>query len=402
MQGMNKIPFGIQTLTGKIVSVDDVPRGLKCDCHCPSCLGRLVARQGEKNVPHFSHFDRSSEKCEYAFATSVRLMLQEQFPALTGLNTPEHYVMVEGMRLQVAEASTGIPVRHVPQDTSQGTPAGLFQLVAHPDFHLAIHLPPAHEPDGGLPPAWLDEFTAAHPKWGVLGVCYHSFPSHLYSRSRPADMDTVQWMLTVLMQEADCLAWHYHPREKNKREQWLAKAEERRKEWERREEEVRRQEEEARLARAEELKRQAAEEKARREARWAEEARNRASAQQADRERQVNIDRYQSEASESGSGPKTCKHCFQYAPRIDSDGHCFRETCIASRKRPKPAPVATSRYQYGQARDRPMAGRYASRDWTDWAEPEPPRDNSNQCPHCGGDQGKGVRGWWCEHCEPKA
>ena len=47
MQGMNKIPFGIQTLTGKIVSVDDVPRGLKCDCHCPSCLGRLVARQGE-------------------------------------------------------------------------------------------------------------------------------------------------------------------------------------------------------------------------------------------------------------------------------------------------------------------------------------------------------------------
>ncbi|QQQ15866.1 hypothetical protein JJL53_24175 (plasmid) [Aeromonas media] len=132
------------------MSVDDVPRGLKCDCHCPSCLGRLVARQGEKNVPHFSHFDRSSEKCEYAFATSVRLMLQEQFPALTGLNTPEHYVMVEGMRLQVAEASTGIPVRHVPQDTSQGTPAGLFQLVAHPDFHLAIHLPPAHEPDGVL------------------------------------------------------------------------------------------------------------------------------------------------------------------------------------------------------------------------------------------------------------
>jgi len=49
------IPFGVEVVTGRIVEPADVPRGLACGCVCGHCGAPLVARKGEKRVPHFAH-----------------------------------------------------------------------------------------------------------------------------------------------------------------------------------------------------------------------------------------------------------------------------------------------------------------------------------------------------------
>ena len=40
---------------GKMVHVDDVPRGLNCGCTCPNCHETLLARHGEVNEHGFAH-----------------------------------------------------------------------------------------------------------------------------------------------------------------------------------------------------------------------------------------------------------------------------------------------------------------------------------------------------------
>lgn len=81
-----RIPFAIKTDSGQVVAIDDVERGLRCECHCPSCHGRLVAKKGQIKEHHFAHHDASQQECLYAFETSVRLMLMEKLDDISVLN----------------------------------------------------------------------------------------------------------------------------------------------------------------------------------------------------------------------------------------------------------------------------------------------------------------------------
>lgn len=49
-----KLPYGLKD--GNIVTIDDVENGLACNCVCPNCKSKLLARHGEKRVHHFSHY----------------------------------------------------------------------------------------------------------------------------------------------------------------------------------------------------------------------------------------------------------------------------------------------------------------------------------------------------------
>lgn len=40
---------------GEMVYVDSVPRGLQCDCVCPYCHERLMARHGDQREHGFAH-----------------------------------------------------------------------------------------------------------------------------------------------------------------------------------------------------------------------------------------------------------------------------------------------------------------------------------------------------------
>ena len=49
-----KLPYGFRD--GILVSIDQVEKGLACNCYCPNCNSKLIARKGEVRYPHFSHY----------------------------------------------------------------------------------------------------------------------------------------------------------------------------------------------------------------------------------------------------------------------------------------------------------------------------------------------------------
>lgn len=57
---MNKIklPYGLKG--GKLVSINDVERGLACGCECPECKSPLVANKGDKKIHYFSHHSNTN------------------------------------------------------------------------------------------------------------------------------------------------------------------------------------------------------------------------------------------------------------------------------------------------------------------------------------------------------
>ena len=79
---LNRIPFGLASDDGSLVDVENVPRGAKCGCVCPSCKTPLVARQGGEKEWHFAHasqriYKRTKNECQYSFYVSVRLMARQ-------------------------------------------------------------------------------------------------------------------------------------------------------------------------------------------------------------------------------------------------------------------------------------------------------------------------------------
>lgn len=423
------IPFAIKTATGEVVSVDDVERGLRCGCHCPSCEARLVARKGEQYAHNFAHHAASKQDCSYAFETSIRLMLLAKLAMVETLHTPGHSIVFEGDIHRVADGRSDIPVKYVPQTATQSTPAGLYQLVEQGDYQLAIHLPAAHDPDDWSP-IWLGQFIAQHPKTGVLAVRYSQFRIHMLEESRPADLDTISWMLSILSHHADCLRWMYHPREESRRSKLQQLAEQKRQEEEalRLREEQKREELRQREAalRAARLKQQEIERQQRQteleklRARNAEllaaaNAQNRISSPPEripglsyQRERAGRLDRSTMKPIAPPSQPRVplCKHCR--LPMIGSgqDGFCSREFCFNARKHIAGNVSSQRRNENAQERyvQPPVAVREVRTVKPVIPTPIEQEDDQerrrvlDKCPKCGGEKGKGDLGWWCDEC----
>ena len=72
-----QLEYGVQN--GKIINIMDLPvesKGLQCDCVCPGCGGRLVARKGAKKKHHFAHYN---EPCNLVSAqqTALHMLAKE-------------------------------------------------------------------------------------------------------------------------------------------------------------------------------------------------------------------------------------------------------------------------------------------------------------------------------------
>ncbi len=62
------IPFALDA-QGKWRDVSEVKRGLACNCVCPECAGRVVAKKGEIRAHHFAHDDL--RECRHALEASI-------------------------------------------------------------------------------------------------------------------------------------------------------------------------------------------------------------------------------------------------------------------------------------------------------------------------------------------
>ena len=376
----NKIPFAIRLDTGEMVAVDEVPSGLGCGCKCPSCDGRLVARKGQINVHHFGHHDKSKEGCQYAFETSVRLMLLAKLDEIVVLNTPARVVRFEGTHHRVSGPHASIKVTRISQINRHAAPTATYSLIERPDYALSLCLPAVNEPRDPLPD-WLDGYTKAHPKAGILVVNYSAFASHIFSDKRPPQMDTTTWLLNILSVESDCLSWIYHPSDSRVLIELQQQSDERK----RLEAITRAKEKDLVLAR---LKRQAELDELQRKRH-----------EELLRQAQQRIDAISARRSES-VGPRTplkqsslllCACCYQQATELSLEGFCYREACMRKRLRHTTSALARP-VTVGEVR------RLFKHD-----TPPVPKTVLNEfgeilCPYCDTPMLKPAGSWWCEGC----
>jgi len=75
---------------GAIVNIAEVDSGLKCNCICPACGERLIAKKGSKKVHHFAH--HSGTNCEYGYETSLHLAAKSILMNAKKMTLPAVYV----------------------------------------------------------------------------------------------------------------------------------------------------------------------------------------------------------------------------------------------------------------------------------------------------------------------
>jgi len=79
-----KLTYGLDS-NGRIVHVDDVPRGMACKCMCSECGAPLEARQGNINQWHFAHY---GEDCGKARMTTLHMLAQQIIEDERKIRTP--------------------------------------------------------------------------------------------------------------------------------------------------------------------------------------------------------------------------------------------------------------------------------------------------------------------------
>ena len=69
----HKLRYAIKN--SNLISIDEVEKGLACDCTCPACGSTLIARKGDIKVHHFAHY--KADECNRCVETSLHLLAKE-------------------------------------------------------------------------------------------------------------------------------------------------------------------------------------------------------------------------------------------------------------------------------------------------------------------------------------
>ena len=72
---------------GKEIHINDAKRGAGCGCVCPSCSAPLIARQGDENIWHFAHSQKTD--CDYG-ETLLHFNSKEILSQHTSIRTEEN------------------------------------------------------------------------------------------------------------------------------------------------------------------------------------------------------------------------------------------------------------------------------------------------------------------------
>ena len=80
-----RLTYGLDS-NGRLVHVDDVLRGMACNCTCPGCGAPLIARKGEKKQHHFAHANGAD--CAGARMTALHMLAQQIIEEEKQIRTP--------------------------------------------------------------------------------------------------------------------------------------------------------------------------------------------------------------------------------------------------------------------------------------------------------------------------
>ena len=82
-----KSPYGLKNET--LVTIDDVEEsGLKCNCICPRCKEKLIAKKGKIKEHHFAHHNVAD--CGKAVETVIHQLSKEFIKEAKFFATPPH------------------------------------------------------------------------------------------------------------------------------------------------------------------------------------------------------------------------------------------------------------------------------------------------------------------------
>lgn len=88
----------------RIRSVEEVARGLACECVCPSCGDAVIARQGDIREWHFAH--AADSDCKSGLETALHLAAKQLLLEHRGMTVPEIRIQKE-VRLPDGRVGTG-------------------------------------------------------------------------------------------------------------------------------------------------------------------------------------------------------------------------------------------------------------------------------------------------------
>ena len=89
----NDIVFSwAENAEGRMVHVDDVPRGLQCGCVCPNCHERLVARHGDVKEHGFAHHsDNRGANLNICYQVVMYKLAEQIIQTQKRIHTPSYY-----------------------------------------------------------------------------------------------------------------------------------------------------------------------------------------------------------------------------------------------------------------------------------------------------------------------
>ena len=83
--------FGLHE--GTLKHISEVANGISCNCVCPACEKKLVARNGgNKRIHHFAHYE--SKECKYGVQTSIHIAAKQILQKRGRIKVPANSVFI--------------------------------------------------------------------------------------------------------------------------------------------------------------------------------------------------------------------------------------------------------------------------------------------------------------------
>ena len=111
-----KLTYG-KNQEGRLVHIEDVPRGLECNCVCPECGVKLIARKGKKNQKHFAHANGAD--CAEARMTALHMLAQQIIQEEKKIRKPWFKDYCEDKSKIIEFSSVGLEVRFKTQEVNR-------------------------------------------------------------------------------------------------------------------------------------------------------------------------------------------------------------------------------------------------------------------------------------------
>lgn len=77
----------------ELVNISSVESGIACECICPSCGEKLIAKKGKIKVHHFAH--QGNGECQYGYQTAIHLAAKEIIARNLQLRLPKLEIATE-------------------------------------------------------------------------------------------------------------------------------------------------------------------------------------------------------------------------------------------------------------------------------------------------------------------